>query len=90
MTEVVKKKRTKWTESAVKLEANKYEYRSDFKRENSPAYKAAIRLGILDEVCAHTVRRAKWTEHAIQECARTYKHRVDFKRGNESAYTAAR
>ena len=46
-----------WTFTKVAEEARKFESRTDFFRNSSRAYHAAIRMGYLDEACAHMTSR---------------------------------
>jgi hypothetical protein len=64
-----------------------------FKAGNRPAYWAAVRLGILDDVCAHMKRppseKLIWTPEAIAAEARRYESRKAFFDGSKGAYCAA-
>ena len=42
-----------WTEQRCREEALKYHSISNFRQKNESAYRAALRLGIKDEICAH-------------------------------------
>lgn len=50
-------KRAKFTEAEIRLEASKYQHRSDFKLFSSSAYQAARDRFLLDDVCAHMTRK---------------------------------
>src|ERR1700687_181045 len=43
----------KWTKENLFRLAHEYSTRSKFKADNSGAYKAAVKLGILNEICSH-------------------------------------
>jgi hypothetical protein len=53
-----KKMKTKWTKELVIAEAQKYQKRSAFSRYSNNAYYAAVRMGILNDVCAHMPDRS--------------------------------
>ncbi len=42
-----------WTPERIQIEALKFNHRGEFKSGALPAYRAAHRLGILDDVCLH-------------------------------------
>lgn len=66
-----------WTRERIEAEAEKYYRRSDFKRGSPPAYHAARRRGILDEVCAHMGRaRARIIEAAVRWATRNGWHNL--------------
>jgi hypothetical protein len=80
----------KWTDELVEIEARKHKTRASFKRSCSGAYKAAVRNGTLDSVCAHmSVVLRNWTNDELACVAKTYKTRGDFQRGDGSAYNIA-
>ena len=88
-------KPVKWTKETISKEAKKYKTRSEFQTKSNGAYKAAWKLGILDEVCSHMVcglknRKLKWTKEAIQKEAKKYKTRKEFDVKAGGAYYAAR
>lgn len=80
----------KWTKEAIAAEAKKYETRASFQKGSQAAYNAARRLGILDEVCAHTPIRKSWDPDAIAAEALKYETRKKFSDGDFAAYQAAR
>lgn len=51
------KKPTKWTERRIRTAASKYETHTEFTKAKPGAYRAAKRLGILDEVCSHMPKK---------------------------------
>jgi len=77
----------KGTEDAVRKEASKYKYKSDFEKGNISAYRYAIKLGIINNLFPE--RKIKWTEDAVRKEASKYKYKSDFARDNLSAYQNA-
>lgn len=45
----------RWSEEEILKEAKKYKHKSEFSKEASGAYDAAIKLGVLREACKHMV-----------------------------------
>lgn len=85
--------RLKWTKELLLAEALKYNTRSEFQAENRKAYAAALRQGIIDEICCHmqkAPKKLKWTKDRLMEEARKYKSRVAFSKGSGGAYNSAR
>lgn len=85
--------RLKWTKELLLAEALNYNTRSEFQAENRKAYAAALRQGIIDEICGHmhkAQRKLKWTKDRLMEEARKYKSRVAFSKGSGGAYNSAR
>lgn len=58
-----------WTPERIRAEALEFDHRGQFKRGALPAYRAAHRLGILNDVCAHMepLRRRKGHWPATRE-----------------------
>jgi len=87
-----KKKRTRWTIPMIQAEALKYDYRKDFEN-NSPAYHAARRAGVLDQVCSHMKRLRNdgvvLTVESFVEMAREYSSPNDMQTRNPSLYGIA-
>jgi len=82
--------RTQWTKELIHKEALKYSTRSEFERNNKPAYKASVRRGIMDTMCSHmTPLQIKWTKELIHKEALKYSTRSEFKRFNCAAVGAA-
>lgn len=86
----------KWTFEKIKAEALKHKNRKMFYVKNGSAYNAAIRTGVLDEVCSHMPKnlssgrsRDKWTNEATQAEALKYKTRAEFRKSSPSAYCVA-
>ena len=82
--------RVKWTNEMVREEALKYNSRVEFCKANNTAYQAALKRGIIDEVCQHMeVRRMQWTDELLRDEALKYNSRSEFHKASASAYTAA-
>lgn len=63
----------KWnTKEKIQMDALKYTYRTAFKIGSSGAWDAAVRLGILGEVCSH-MKRSRSTSSAEKELLLTLK-----------------
>ena len=92
-------KKHKWTKKLVFFEALKYKTKSEFQKGSSGAYKAAVRMGILDEVRSHMPRNNilsgsqnplfKWSYEALKEESLKYKTKSEFQKGSNGAYTTA-
>ena len=82
----------KWTPEAIQAAANKVSTRGEFTKTYGGAYIAAMRLGILNEVCAHMPKKAKkkWTEDRVVEEAMKYGKRSEFALKAPGAYESAR
>lgn len=86
-------KHTKWTKEKIAAEALKYSMRSKFNKANGSAYQAAVRLGILDEVCVHMVNppvRESWNPTKVAAKASKHTTRKEFEKEDRKAYVAAR
>lgn len=46
----------RWTAETLQVEANKYATRRQFAEQNRPAYSAAVRLRLLNDICKHMPR----------------------------------
>lgn len=79
-----------WTTKTLKVEALKYNSRSDFKRLGKGAYVAARKIGVVDEICSHMlVKKRNWTNEEIALAALPFNCRKDFSNGNLKAYDLA-
>jgi len=87
-----------WFELQIKESALTCNSRTEFKKTFSAAYKQAIKLGILNEICSHMIlkdplnnliRPIKWNPSTLQEEALKYNSRVAFENGSPGAYKAA-
>ena len=83
----------KWTYDICKEIAKKYNFRSDFKYNDTCAYDKCIRKGWLEDVCSHMEYKTNhkpigyWTKEKCQEIALKYKSRTDFQKNSNQAYT---
>lgn len=82
----------RWTtKKSIKKESRKYTVRSHFSKGSSGAYKAAIRLGILDEVCRHMkAKPTEYTNEMLKNKASKYETRSEFQNKDNSAYQIAK
>ena len=85
-------KNLKWNLDSLSKEALKYTSRSKFEHENLGAYSAALKLEIMNKICAHMTLlcRKKYSLKNIQYEAQKYSKRVDFKNYSSGAYQAAK
>lgn len=90
----------KWNQKTIKAEAKTYKRRIDFRDGNKTAYNAALKLGILEEVCSHMMtneevlieagkKRRKWTEEKLKQLAKKCKSKTIMIKEYKSAYNAA-
>ena len=80
----------KWTYELCKQQALKYTSRGAFEENESGCYKAAVRLGIYEEICSH-MNYIKLPNHFLtkekcSEIAKLYKSRKEFSDSNGGAY----
>ena len=84
----------KWSQEAIQEVANKYATRGEFAKGCSSAYFAAIRLGILNNVCSHMPKKAKrkrkWTVERLADETMKYGNRDEFAHNAPEAYEVAR
>ena len=81
----------KWTYETIQQEALKYARRSEFQKGSQGAYGAALKLGIIDDVCAHMTKIGRsWDAKSIKEEALKYDGRKKFMDGCYGAYKAAK
>ncbi len=85
-----------WTKEILQDEANKYKTRKEFKKIDINAYRAAIRLKIMDELFKNhpnegltTSKKTDWTFDMLQDEANKYETRSEFKKKNKNAYQIA-
>lgn len=81
----------KWTFEKLKLEALNHKTRGNFNNKNPNAYDAALRMGILNEICSHMeFVRKSWDSYSdIQKEALKYTSRSQFMKHSKGAYKAA-
>lgn len=81
-----------WDFYSIAKEAKRYTTRHQFAKGSGGAYRAAIELNILDEVCEHMgppQNCKKWDFESILKVAKQYKSRSEFKRNRNSVHKAA-
>ena len=64
-----------WTDKDLKIEAKKFQSRIKFSRKSYGAYQAALRRGLMDEICVH-ISKFKWTQKTLTLEALKYPSRV--------------
>jgi len=83
----------KWTKAAVKKEAKKYKFKSDFNNNAVGAYEAAKNNGWFDDVTAHMGNKkaipTKWNKKAVLDDAKKYKKKSQWKKNSPGAYGAS-
>lgn len=83
-----------WNKDNILKESSKHIHRVDFFNKSKNAYRAAQKLKILNEVCAHMIPKKSpiiyWTEDKIREIASKYDKKITFQKENSGAYAAAR
>lgn len=83
-------KKIKWSFENCKLEALKYNTRTEFHKNSYGAYDASYKKGWLNDVCNHMITNKKpngyWTKDKCQEEALKYSTRFDFYNNSPSAY----
>ncbi len=82
-------KGTRWTKAAVLEAASKCESRIAFSRGYPGAFKAASRLGVLDEIFSPPAERTWWSEELVRIEAAKYRNRSELHRNSGSAYAYA-
>lgn len=77
----------------MQAEARKYNHKKDFKA-NSPAYDAAIRAGVLDQICKHMKPLRHdgivLTEESFYQVAKQYKSPTDLLKNNITYHEVAK
>jgi hypothetical protein len=79
---------TKWTEDKIRQEAKKYNSKSEFEVGSRNAYKASLRLGIINDLGFVNIRKS-WDEDSVRREAKKYNSKSEFEVGNPSAYQAS-
>lgn len=81
-----------WPLDRIKKEALKYKRRMDFRTNSQQAYKAAIALNSIDEVCNHMIhpKTALKPMEELKKIALKYKTRGSFHDFDKSIYECAR
>lgn len=82
---------TVWSKDMVLASARKYTKRSEWKANESSAYKAALRLDCMDEATHHMpIIKRNWTDEELLTSAANYRTRGAWKTAEPSAYKTAR
>jgi hypothetical protein len=69
----------KWSHQTLEAVALQFNTKSDFRRSNYPAYKAAHKLGIIDDICSHMDElRTTWTDEMLANEAKKYSTKMEF------------
>ena len=83
-----------WTMERLREAASIHETRVDFERENRAAYSAAVRLGVLDEICQHTkpliLPHGHWTKERCEDEAWKYNTTGSFRYFCPGGFEAAK
>jgi hypothetical protein len=83
-------KRQSWTTEKILKEALKYKTRTDFMIGSRGAHKAAKRLGIFNQACAHMESVYEyWNLEKLQKEVLRYTTRAEFQKGSSGAYDYA-
>lgn len=79
----------KYTIDEIRESALKYKYRSEFRDNDGCRYRAALKLGIIDDVCSHMKkkRRYKYSDEEVCNAAKKYKTRTEFREKDGNAYS---
>ena len=75
----------KWFKNNIADEAKKYNRRQKFKKGSPGAYLAAIKQGILDEVCSH-MGSDRWTKLKLVKVSKEYTSLKKFRKEQKGAY----
>ncbi len=83
-----------WTLDRIKedIRKNRYKSRTDFAKQNEPAYRSALNNGWLDDLCSYmkVIRRKKFNKEDCIKAAQPYNFIVEFINAEPSMYNAAR
>ena len=89
----------KWNLKILKTEVSKYETRGDFNKNNRNAYKAAMRMNIIDDLfknhknngySENKKQSGYWSKDTLQNEVNKYQTRKEFIKNSYTAYTIAR
>ncbi len=81
-----------WDKEELVQIALKFKSRRGFSQWEKEAYNYAVKIGIIDEICAHIPKRgrkASWSIESMKTEALKYKTRTEFVNGSPAAYYAA-
>jgi hypothetical protein len=79
-----------WTEKTARIEALKYNYREDFKKNGKGAYNHLYYAKLLSDACKHMIKKRKWTIETANAQALKYKTKTDFFRHSKGAHNYLR
>lgn len=83
----------KISDDDIKIEALKYNTRVDFQKNSTSHYSAALRKGIVDEVCSHMgkpLNQKRYTKEEILESALKYNNQRDWEINEPSVFNSAK
>jgi hypothetical protein len=82
-----------WTKEEILLDARKYEFLKDWRRNSPSAYAIALRNGWLNDVSNHlkrkVVARNSWTKEQVIAEASKYTSRTEWAKNHSRTYKAA-
>jgi hypothetical protein len=81
-----------YTEDQCREESKKYKTRVDFQKKSSSQYTAALRMGILDDVCSHMIKPRnikQYTKEEIFNSAIKYNNQRDWIKNEVSIFRCA-
>jgi predicted GIY-YIG superfamily endonuclease len=80
-----------WTEENLRIEAKKYQTKTDFLKYSNSAYQSANRKGnnFLDDITSHMKKLTWWDEEKLKIESLKYNTRKEFKEKAGGAYMAA-
>lgn len=82
--------RSKWTLPRMRQVASSYTTRRFFELGDRNAYQAAVRLGVIEDICGHMKpQRNSWTLDILRERANQHASRWEFQQQDSAAYQAA-
>lgn len=85
----MKEQKSKWTKADVFLIASKYSTKTDFFKNHNGAYKWALKMKCLDEICVHMTQPkkiSKWSYEKVLHIAKQFGTRTGFRKHNQGAY----
>jgi hypothetical protein len=87
---LIRKKKENITDDEIRTESLKYSTRTEFHDHSVSHYNAAIRKGIIDEVCLHMGEKVKpkkqYTKEEVLESALKYENQRDWKLNEPSVF----
>lgn len=75
-----------WTLDKIAETALKFNSRTEFKYKSKGAYRAAYKMGVMDQVCSHMeIKNKQWKNDEILTAALSFDSRKAFQKGNRKA-----